>query len=90
MNWIAGVYAVNSLLTFALYGNDKRKARLGKRRVPESVLHLWELAGGWPGAWVAQRVFRHKTQKRSFRLVYWSIVVLHLVLWGLWGNAQLN
>ena len=68
---------VVSLLTFLAYRSDKRRAEAGKWRIPESTLHLAELAGGWPGAFVAQRTFRHKTSKVSYQAVFWLIVLLH-------------
>jgi uncharacterized membrane protein YsdA (DUF1294 family) len=34
--------------------------------------------GGWPGALIGQRQFRHKTQKVTFRIVFWLVVVLHV------------
>ncbi|RON10168.1 hypothetical protein BK659_08775 [Pseudomonas brassicacearum] len=74
-------YAVVSLLTFLLYWSDKRKARADSWRTPENVLHAIELAGGWPGALLAQQVFRHKTRKVSYQLVFWIIVLLHQVFW---------
>ena len=67
-----------SVVTFVAYGIDKRRARTGGRRISEATLHWLELFGGWPGALAAQRLFRHKTQKLNYRLVFWSIVALHL------------
>lgn len=64
-----------------LYWSDKRKARADTWRTPENVLHAVELAGGWPGALLAQQVFRHKTRKVSFQLVFWLIVLMHQVFW---------
>lgn len=90
MKWIALVYAVFSLLAFGFYGFDKRRARLGGRRIPENWLHGLELCGGWPGAWLAQLAFRHKTQKTSFRIVFWAIVVLHVGLWAWWAYTKLS
>jgi uncharacterized membrane protein YsdA (DUF1294 family) len=82
----AGVYlslvAVMSLVCFITYGVDKRQAVRGGRRVSERTLHLMELLGGWPGALLAQRHFRHKTQKAPFRLVFWLLVALHLGVVG--------
>jgi uncharacterized membrane protein YsdA (DUF1294 family) len=82
--WILGTYVVVSLVTFATYAFDKRRAARGGRRVPERTLHGLELAGGWPGALVAAATFRHKTRKTSYRLVRATIVLLHLVAWGWW------
>ena len=81
---VAVLYVVASLVTFAAYGVDKRRARRGGRRVPERTLHLFELAGGWPGALIAAATFRHKTAKRSYRLVRGAVVLLHVGLWGWW------
>lgn len=67
-----------SLISFTAYGFDKQWAKSGQQRVPERLLHLLAVLGGWPGAWLGQRVFRHKTQKRSFRLVFWLMIVLHI------------
>lgn len=64
-----------------LYWSDKHKARADSWRTPENVLHAVELAGGWPGALLAQQAFRHKTRKVSFQLVFWLIVLMHQVFW---------
>ena len=76
------VVAVTSLWAFGAYGIDKRRARTGDRRIPEKTLQFLALVGGWPGALLGQQVFRHKTQKLSFQLVFWMVVVLHLGLVG--------
>jgi uncharacterized membrane protein YsdA (DUF1294 family) len=46
-------------------------------RTKESTLHLFGLIGGWPGALLAQKVFRHKSRKREFQTVFWATVVLN-------------
>ena len=74
------VVLVLSLVAFVFYGFDKRRARTDGRRVPEKTLHLLALLGGWPGALMGQRVFRHKTQKLSYRIVFWLCVMLHMVI----------
>lgn len=78
---ILGCYLLASLIAFAAYGLDKRAARLGRWRIPERRLHLFELLGGWPGAWLAQRTFRHKTVDPGFRRIFLAIVALHAVAW---------
>jgi len=40
--------------------------------------------GGWPGALLAQQLFRHKTRKLSYQLLFWAIVLLHQVFWAAW------
>ncbi len=74
---VAGVYLVASLVAFVAYAFDKSAARNGQWRTPESTLHLFALAGGWPGALLAQRLLRHKSRKQSFQFVFWVTVVLN-------------
>ena len=85
---IAAVYAIASAASFLAYAADKRAARSGAWRTPESTLHVLALAGGWPGALMAQALLRHKTQKSSFRAVFWltvaancAVLIAVLQLW---------
>jgi uncharacterized membrane protein YsdA (DUF1294 family) len=66
-----------SLVTYIAYWHDKRRAQTGGSRIPEATLHFLELAGGWPVAYLAQQQLRHKTIKRSYQMVFWSIVGLY-------------
>lgn len=66
-----------SLVAFVLYHIDKHRAETGARRIPEMTLHLAELLGGWPGAFLAQRFLRHKSVKLRYQIVFWLIVALH-------------
>ena len=75
------IYAVASALAFGLYWYDKQQAKAGQWRTPEKVLHGVELLGGWPGALVAQQMFRHKTRKLSYQLWFWLIVAAHQAVW---------
>ena len=75
------VYAVASGAAFVAYAWDKAQASRNSPRVREGTLHFLALIGGWPGALVAGRLFRHKTSKLSFRLVTLAIVLLHLLGW---------
>jgi uncharacterized membrane protein YsdA (DUF1294 family) len=70
--------AIISVITFCVYGWDKRQAQKDNWRTPESRLHLLAFAGGWPGAMFGQRFFRHKTQKLSFKLLTWLAAVTQL------------
>jgi uncharacterized membrane protein YsdA (DUF1294 family) len=73
---------VMSVVCFAAYGLDKRRAANGSRRFPEQTLHILALLGGWPGALLGQRHFRHKTKKMPFLIVFWCVVVLHIAIVG--------
>ncbi len=80
--WVGWIYLAGSAAAFAAYGWDKRRARRGSRRVPESTLHLLALLGGWPGALAARRFFRHKTRKRAFLAISWLIIAVHAGFWA--------
>jgi uncharacterized membrane protein YsdA (DUF1294 family) len=82
-----GLVAVLSCVCFAAYGLDKRRAVNGGRRVRERTLHLLALLGGWPGALLGQRLFRHKTKKVSFRIAFWAVVLLHAGVVGVVAYA---
>lgn len=75
-------YGVFSLASAACYARDKGKAERGEWRTPESVLHVLDLVGGWPGGLLAQRVYRHKTRKLSFQVLFWICAVAHVAAWG--------
>lgn len=79
------LYAVMSVVTFAAFWADKRRARRGTWRIPERTLHTMELLGGWPGALAGRRVLRHKSVKRSYSAVLWLIVALHAAGWAAWA-----
>ena len=72
----AGAYAlVMGLVSYGFYALDKRRARAKARRISEAGLHLTELLGGWPGAFLAQRRLRHKVSKQGYQIVFWMIVL---------------
>jgi uncharacterized membrane protein YsdA (DUF1294 family)/cold shock CspA family protein len=71
------IYLVTSVVSFFVYKRDKSAAKTDQWRTPESTLHLLSIVGGWPGAFFAQKRFRHKSQKQSFQIVFWATVVLN-------------
>lgn len=71
--------AIN-LVTFAVYGADKRRARRGAWRVPEKTLFLLPLLGGSVGALLGMRVFRHKTRHWYFVWGVPAILLAQLAL----------
>ena len=76
-----------NLATFYVYWSDKHAAQNGRWRTREETLHGLGLLGGWPGAWWAHQILRHKSRKAAFRRTYWATVLLHgaaLVGWLFW------
>lgn len=88
--WVPVVYLGASAVTFFAYWLDKAAARRTLHRTSEQTLQLFALFGGWPGAWVAQQLFRHKTRKASFQGVFWTCVLLNgLALgWLVWQRLS--
>lgn len=79
---VAMAYLAASTACFAAYAFDKSAARAGARRTPERTLLLLGLAGGWPGAVLAQQWLRHKTRKQPFQSLFWLSVAAHALLAG--------
>ncbi len=74
---LGGWVILASLISYGLYSLDKKSAQRGDWRIPERFLHFWELVGGWPGAFLAQRHLRHKSAKISYLFTFWLIIGIH-------------
>lgn len=70
-------YLVLNLCAFILYYVDKKRAIKEKRRIPEKRLLLWAVPGAF-GAVLGMQIFRHKTRKPAFKVVY-VLALLHIV-----------
>lgn len=75
--WLSGGMLGLSALAFLQYGWDKIQARAGRWRTPESTLQLTALAGGWPGALLAQALLHHKSSKRPFQWTFCACVAIN-------------
>ena len=75
--WLGAYMLVLGGLAYGAYALDKRRARAKEWRLAEAVLHMLELLGGWPGAFLAQRRLRHKCSKGSYQIVFWLIVLAY-------------
>ena len=71
--WVC--YCSMSIATFIAYAIDKAAAKHGSWRIRESTLHLLAFLGGWPGAWAAQALLRHKSLKQAFRTMFYGTVI---------------
>lgn len=68
--------AILCIITFVLYGVDKKKAQDHQWRISERSLLLFGLLGGALGGLLGMKVFRHKTKHWYF----WVVNVLGIVI----------
>jgi len=66
-----------NVVTFWLYGADKRKAVFGLWRIPEPLLLILAIVGGAYGAGCGMLLFGHKTDK----LIFCIVVPLFFLIW---------
>jgi len=74
---VLALYVGVSVISFLVYRSDKSAAQHNQWRTGEGTLILLGVLGGWPGAFVAQQFFHHKTKKRSFQIAFWVTVLLN-------------
>lgn len=67
-----------NVVTFCLYGADKRRAHRKMWRVPEAVLLFFAAIGGSIGAGLAMHFLRHKTQHKKFTIGVPLIFILQV------------
>ena len=59
---------------------DKKKAQLGRWRIPESTLMAVTVLGGSMGTMLGMNLFRHKTKHPKFSLGIPVILVLQVMI----------
>jgi len=74
----AVIFVLWNIITFAMYGADKRKAKKGRWRVSEAALIACAFFMGGIGSFLGMRVFRHKTQHLKFKLLVPLAIVLNI------------
>ncbi|PPJ48658.1 DUF1294 domain-containing protein [Rhizobium sp. KAs_5_22] len=72
--------ALYNVVVFGVYAFDKAAARNGDWRVRESTLLWLAVLGGGIGAFLGQRLLRHKTRKPPFHVVLPALFVLQTFL----------
>ena len=80
-------YLLMSSIAFIAIGYDKSAAVRRGQRIPEKTLLLLTLLGGWPGAVLAYRFFRHKTQKQPFKTHSALMITLNCLFMLVWVMA---
>ncbi len=79
------ITVVMSIITFVMYGVDKRRAQRNKWRISEFTLIIFSLLGGSIGALIGMKAFHHKTKKLKFEV----LIPLTLIIWILLGTVIL-
>ncbi|MDI1226946.1 MAG: cold shock and DUF1294 domain-containing protein [bacterium] len=77
-SYVPAVILAWNFIVYLLYRNDKHAAERRTQRVPENLLHISALLGGWPAAWIAQFRLRHKSSKTRFMVVFYLTVFLNM------------
>ena len=66
IKFIAAWLLVINVVSFAMFGMDKWKAKHKKYRIPESTLLLLAVLGGSVGAVCGMDILRHKTLHKKY------------------------
>ena len=69
-----------NIVTFFLFGIDKRRAIKNRWRISEAMLLTFSLIGGCVGGIIGMSVFHHKTNKMKFKIIIPLILMLHICL----------
>ena len=85
------IMALWDIVTFALYGIDKRKAMKSKRRISERSLIFFAFIMGSVGALLGMSVFRHKTKHLKFKLLLPVALIINIgivaLVWYCFGQS---
>jgi uncharacterized membrane protein YsdA (DUF1294 family) len=82
---ILAYFILMNAAAFTYMGLDKQRARKNQWRIKEKTLFITAILGGSLGAILGMQVFRHKTKHSTFRYGMPAILLLHIILFGLWG-----
>lgn len=85
MKYLLFWLVIINIITFAVFGIDKKKAIDGKFRVSELTLFVLSLLGGSLGGLIAMHTFYHKTRKWYFKFGIPLILVAWAALLGWLG-----
>lgn len=69
-----------NIVTFIIYGVDKKKAEDHKWRIRESTLLGLAAIGGPVGALLGMRIFHHKTKKKKFYITVPALIILWMIV----------
>ncbi|MBB6370338.1 DUF1294 domain-containing protein [Chryseobacterium shigense] len=81
------ILLIINLLTFIIFGWDKKLSIKHKRRIPENTLLGMTFIGGTLGAILGMFIFRHKISKISFLLKFSLVVLVQTGIIYWWWNS---
>ena len=73
---------VINVVTFLVYGIDKRKAKKGSWRISEATLLIFAVIGGSIGALLGMKIWHHKTMHKKFKYGLPLIFIIQILLIG--------
>ena len=77
---LTAYFLIINLVTLAVYGIDKRRAKKQQWRIPEATLLWLAVLGGSVGAIGGMKWFHHKTKHKKFRYGLPAILIGQLIL----------
>ncbi|MDR0228171.1 MAG: DUF1294 domain-containing protein [Flavobacteriaceae bacterium] len=67
-------------ITFTVFALDKERAQKRKNRISEKNLLTLCFFGGTVGGWFAMNKLRHKSSKESFKLKFYALFIVQVIL----------
>jgi len=77
---IIAAYILINIVSFSMYGADKKKAQKSEWRIKESTLILSAFLFGGIGALAGMKVFHHKTKHTKFIVLVPLAVILNIAV----------
>lgn len=77
---ISSYFLFISILTFIMFGIDKRRSQRKKWRIPEKQLLLVAILGGSAGGLCGMYWFNHKTRHAKFTLGIPFILLIQIII----------
>ena len=85
--YIIVAFALWNLITFSLYGIDKRRATRKQWRISESTLIVCAFLMGGIGAFLGMWLFRHKTKYLKFKVLIPLAIIANVAVVILLNHA---